>query len=95
MYGPEWVTVSLPVLYRGGERVRTGVEELLMEERLVLRALLYSMLGGKLNAKLWTQELEVGGLQVRAAVMGFLVRCSLEVETKSNNCCTWSWTGST
>ena len=35
----------MPVLYRGGERVRTGVEELLMEERLVLRALLYSMLG--------------------------------------------------
>ncbi|EHP71126.1 hypothetical protein MetMK1DRAFT_00016300, partial [Metallosphaera yellowstonensis MK1] len=25
MYGLEWVTVSLPVLYRGGERVRTGV----------------------------------------------------------------------
>ncbi|EHP70170.1 hypothetical protein MetMK1DRAFT_00001520, partial [Metallosphaera yellowstonensis MK1] len=23
MYGLEWVTVSLPVLYRGGERVRT------------------------------------------------------------------------
>ena len=31
--------------YRGGKRVRTGVEELLREERLVLRALLYSMLG--------------------------------------------------
>jgi hypothetical protein len=28
-----------------GKRVRTGVEELLREERLVLRALLYSMLG--------------------------------------------------
>ena len=63
MYGLEWVTVRLPVLYRGGERVRTGVEELLSEERLVLRALLllYSVLGGKLNAKLWTQELEVRG----------------------------------
>ena len=54
--------------YRGGERVRTRVEEeLLREEGLVLRALLllYSVLGGKLNAKLWTQELEVGGVQVR------------------------------
>jgi putative transposase len=63
VYGLEWVTVRLPVLYRGGERVRTGVEELLSEERLVLRALLllYSVLGGKLNAKLWTQELEVRG----------------------------------
>ncbi|ADB87508.1 transposase ISC1250 [Saccharolobus islandicus L.D.8.5] len=55
VYGLEWVTVRLPVLYRGGERVRTGVEEeLLREERLVLRALLllYSVLGGKLNAEL-------------------------------------------
>ena len=64
VYGLEWVTVRLPVLYRGGERVRTRVEEeLLREEGLVLRALLllYSVLGGKLNAKLWTQELEVRG----------------------------------
>ena len=46
MYGLEWVTVSLPVLYRGGERVRTRVEEeLLREERLVLRALLLPVLG--------------------------------------------------
>ena len=45
MYGLEWVTVSLPVLYRGGERVRTGVEELLMEEGLVLRSLLLPVLG--------------------------------------------------
>jgi Transposase and inactivated derivatives len=45
VYGLEWVTVSLPVMYRGGERVRTGVEELLMEERLVLRALLLPVLG--------------------------------------------------
>jgi putative transposase len=59
VYGLEWVTVRLPVLYRGGERVRTGVEELLREERLVLRALLLPVLGG--NAKLWTQELEVRG----------------------------------
>ena len=65
MYGLEWVTVSLPVLYRGGERVRTRVEELLREEGLVLRSLLLPVLGEKLNAKLWTQELEVGGLQVR------------------------------
>ena len=45
VYGLEWVTVRLPVLYRGGARVRTGVEELLMEERLVLRALLLPVLG--------------------------------------------------
>ena len=66
VYGLEWVTVSLPVLYRGGERVRTRVEEeLLREEGLVLRSLLLPVLGGKLNAELWTQELEVRGLQVR------------------------------
>jgi len=60
VYGLEWVTVRLPVLYRGGERVRTGVEEdSLREERLMFRALLLPVLGG--NAKLWTQELEVGG----------------------------------
>jgi putative transposase len=64
VYGLKRVTVSLPVMYRGGERVRTRVEEkLLKEERLLLRALLLPVLGGKLNAKLWTQEL--GGLQVR------------------------------
>ena len=40
MYGLEWVTVRLPVLYRGGKRVRTREEELLREEELVLRALL-------------------------------------------------------
>ena len=45
--------------------MRTREEELLREERLVLRALLLPVLGGKLNAKLWTQELEMGGLQVR------------------------------
>jgi hypothetical protein len=45
VYGLEWVTVRLPVLYRGGERVRTRVEELLREERLVLRALLLPVLG--------------------------------------------------
>ncbi|EHP70027.1 transposase [Metallosphaera yellowstonensis MK1] len=60
VYGLEWVTVRLPVLYRGGERVRTRVEEeLLREEGLVLRSLLLPVLGG--NAKLWTQELEVRG----------------------------------
>jgi len=37
VYGLEWVTVSLPVLYRGGERTRV---ELLREERLALRALM-------------------------------------------------------
>jgi len=60
VYGLEWVTVSLPVLYRGGERVRTRVEELLREEGPVLRSLLLPVLGGKLNAKLWTQELRLG-----------------------------------
>ena len=50
VYELEWVTVSLPVLYRGGERVRTKVEELLREEGLVLRSLLLPVLGG--NAKL-------------------------------------------
>jgi len=70
VYGLEWVTVRLPVLYRGGERVRTGVEELLREEGLVLMALLLPVLGGKLNAKLWTQELEVRGLQVRGSWTG-------------------------
>jgi len=46
VYGLEWVTVSLHVMYRGGERVRTRVEEeLLMEERLVLRSLLLPVLG--------------------------------------------------
>ena len=44
MYGLEWVTLSLPVLYRGGERVRTRVE-LLREEGLVLRSLLLPVLG--------------------------------------------------
>ena len=59
VYGLEWVTVRLPVLYRGGERVRTRVEEeLLREEGLVLRALLLPLLGG--NTKLWTQELRLG-----------------------------------
>ena len=61
VYGLERITVSLPVLYRGGERVRTGVEDSLREERLMFRALLLPVLGGKLNAKLWTQELEVRG----------------------------------
>jgi len=60
VYGVEWVTVRLPVLYRGGERVRTRVEELLREEGLVLRSLLLPVLGGKLNAELWTQELRLG-----------------------------------
>ena len=45
MYGLERITVSLPVLYRGGKRVRTREEELLREEGLVLRALLMPVLG--------------------------------------------------
>ena len=51
VYGLEWVTVRSPVLYMGGERVRTREEEeLLREEGLVLRTLLLPVLGG--NAKL-------------------------------------------
>ena len=50
VYGLERVAVRLPVLYRGGERVRTGVEDSLREERLMFRALLLPVLGG--NAKL-------------------------------------------
>ena len=49
---------ELTVLYRGGERVRTRVEELLREEGPVLRALLLPVLGG--NAELRTQELRLG-----------------------------------
>ena len=45
VYGLEWVTVSLPVMYRGGERVRTRVEELLREEGPVLRSPLLPVLG--------------------------------------------------
>jgi transposase-like protein len=63
LYGLEWVKVRLPVLYRGGERVRTREEELLREEGLVLMFLLYSALGRKLNSKLWTQELDMGGFK--------------------------------
>jgi hypothetical protein len=58
VYGLEWVTVRLPVLYRGGERARTG------------GAAQGGGAGAQVppparvgNAKLWTQE--VGGLQVR------------------------------
>jgi hypothetical protein len=36
VYGLEWVTVSLPVLYRGGERVRTRVEKGLVPRSLLL-----------------------------------------------------------
>jgi len=69
-------------MYRGGERVRTRVEEeLLKEERLVLSSLLLPVLGGKLNAELWTQELEVG-LQVRDR--GWEVR---EVERRKERGC--------
>ncbi|BCS91577.1 hypothetical protein [Metallosphaera javensis (ex Sakai et al. 2022)] len=58
------MSVRLPVMYDGKGRVRTGVErELLREEEDVLRKLLtfYSVLGGKMNARLWTPELEVEG----------------------------------
>ncbi|BCS93789.1 transposase [Metallosphaera javensis (ex Sakai et al. 2022)] len=63
-YRLRWMSVRLPVMYDGKGRVRTGVErELLREEEDVLRKLLtfYSVLGGKMNARLWTPELEVEG----------------------------------
>jgi Transposase and inactivated derivatives len=61
VYGLEWVTVSLPVLYRGegedegGGGVAQGGGAGAQVPPPV------SVLGGKLNAKLWTQELEVRG----------------------------------
>ena len=46
VYGLEWVTVRLHVMHRGGERVRTRMEEeLLREEGLVLRSLLLPVFG--------------------------------------------------
>ncbi|AAK41414.1 IS256-like element ISC1250 family transposase [Saccharolobus solfataricus] len=62
-YELEWISVRLPVLYCEG-RVRTQVEEtLLREERKVFMALMavYSVKGGKLNAKIWMPEIEIGG----------------------------------
>ncbi|BBG26091.1 hypothetical protein IC007_0596 [Sulfuracidifex tepidarius] len=62
-YELEWISVKLPVLYGEG-RVRTQVEEtLLREERKVFASLMlvYSVKGGKLNAKLWMPEIETGG----------------------------------
>ncbi|AWS00257.1 transposase [Metallosphaera hakonensis] len=61
-YELEWISVKLPVLYGEG-RVRTQVEEtLLREERKVFASLMlvYSVKGGKLNAKLWMPEIETG-----------------------------------
>ncbi|AWR98987.1 transposase [Metallosphaera hakonensis] len=61
-YELEWISVKLPVLYGKG-RVRTQVEEtLLREERKVFASLMlvYSVKGGKLNAKLWMPEIETG-----------------------------------
>ena len=60
VYELEWVTVSLPVLYRG-EGEDEGGGGAAQGGGLVLRSLLLPMLGGKLNTKLWTQEPEVRG----------------------------------
>jgi len=53
VYGLEWVTVRLPVMYRGG--VAQGGEA-------GAQGPPPARVG---NAELWTQELEVRGLQVR------------------------------
>ncbi|WP_238027387.1 hypothetical protein [Metallosphaera javensis (ex Hofmann et al. 2022)] len=51
--------------YDGKDRVRAGVEmELLREEEgggSAQELTFYSVLGGKLNARLWSPELEVEG----------------------------------
>lgn len=63
-YKLKWISVKLPVMYNEKRRVKTTVEKkLLREEEVVLRKLLtfYSVLGGKLNAKLWNPELEIQG----------------------------------
>ncbi|QXJ34555.1 transposase [Saccharolobus shibatae] len=62
-YELEWISVELPVLYGKEGRVKTQVEEtLLREERKVFAALMliYSVKGGKLNAKLWMPQIETG-----------------------------------
>ncbi|QXJ31874.1 transposase [Saccharolobus shibatae] len=64
IYKLEWISVKLPVLYGIKGRVKTQVEEaLLREERKVFTTLMlvYSVLGGKLNAKLWMPQIEVSG----------------------------------
>ncbi|MCH4815000.1 MAG: transposase [Saccharolobus sp.] len=64
IYKLEWISVKLPVLYGIKGRVKTQVEEtLLREERKVFTALMlvYSVLGGKLNAKLWMPQIEASG----------------------------------
>ncbi len=63
-YELEWISVKLPVLYEDKGRVKTQVEEtLLKEERKVFIALMavYSVKGGKLNAKLWMPQIEANG----------------------------------
>ncbi|ACP54967.1 transposase ISC1250 [Sulfolobus islandicus M.16.27] len=64
IYKLEWISVELPVLYGDKGRVKTQVEErLLREEKKAFTALmsLYSVLGGKLNAKLWMPEIQASG----------------------------------
>ncbi|QXJ34022.1 hypothetical protein J5U22_00567 [Saccharolobus shibatae] len=63
-YELERISVKLPVLYGIKGRVKTQVEErLLKEESKVFAApmLVYSVLGGKLNAKLWMPQIEASG----------------------------------
>ncbi|QXJ27685.1 hypothetical protein J5U23_00552 [Saccharolobus shibatae B12] len=60
-YKLEWISVKLLVLYGDKGRVKTQVEErLLKEESKVFAALMlvYSVLGGKLNTKLWMPEIQ-------------------------------------
>ncbi|QXJ28564.1 hypothetical protein J5U23_01433 [Saccharolobus shibatae B12] len=63
-YKLEWISVKQPVLYGDKGMVKTKVEEtLLKEERKVFTALMlvYSVKGGKLNAKLWMPQIEASG----------------------------------
>ena len=63
-YKPHYTTVKLPVLYKNGKRIKTRVEQQLeRESSKVLETLLltYSVLGGKLNQKLPTPQLNIKG----------------------------------
>lgn len=52
IYKLEWVSVKLLVLYGDKGRVKTQVEERLLREKVFkVLMILYSVLGGKLNAK--------------------------------------------
>ncbi|QXJ29245.1 hypothetical protein J5U23_02114 [Saccharolobus shibatae B12] len=62
-YDLDWISVKISVLY-GKRRMRTQIKETLFkEERRVFAALMlvYSVKGGKLNAKLWMPQIEASG----------------------------------